>query len=223
MKRSSLAVTGLLMAALALGGCASKVTEPDQYSGFLSSYSQLQETKSATGQPVMRWMAPGLRLENYPYLVVQSIDFYPAPQPSEQIGSTALEQLRAYTVQQVRGALGKRFELHEPADLSSLPPTQTLILRSAITGVDTKAEGLKPYEVIPIALISAAATTASGARDRTTELFIEAELVDASTGKPVMQVVRKGYGKELENREEQVTLNTLKGVIDGIVRDIERF
>jgi hypothetical protein len=223
MKRSSLAVTGLLTAALALGGCASKVTEPDQYSGFLSSYSQLQETKSPTGQPVMRWMAPGFKLENYPHLVVQSIDFYPKPQPSEQIGDTALQQLRAYTVQQVRGALGKRFQLHEPAELSSLPPEQTLILRSAITGVDTKAEGLKPYEVIPLALIAAAASTASGARDRTTELFIEAELVDASTGRPVMQVVRKGYGKELENKEEKITLNTLKGVIDGIVRDIEKF
>ncbi|MCY1419693.1 hypothetical protein D9M71_352860 [compost metagenome] len=89
--------------------------------------------------------------------------------------------------------------------------------------MDTKAEGLKPYEVIPIALVTAAATTASGARDRTTELFVEAELLDAATGQPVLQVVRKGYGKELENKEEQVTLNTLKGVIDGIVRDIEKF
>lgn len=220
MKRSRIAVTGLLFSALLLGGCASQVTKPEQYSGFLSSYSQLQEATSPTGQPVMRWMAPGVKLENYRNVIVDSIGFYPAPSPSEQIGAPALADLQAYASQQIKAAFGRRFQVLEPG---AQPGPQTLTLRAAITGVDTRAEGLKPYEVIPIALVAAAATTASGARDRTTELFVEAELLDSSTGKPVLQVVRKGYGKELENTEEQVTLNTLKGVIDGIVRDIEKF
>lgn len=220
MKRSSIAVTGLLFSALLLGGCASKVTQPDQYSGFLKDYSRLQEATSPTGQPVMRWMAPGVKLGNYQHVIVQPIGFYPAPSPSEQINAPALADLKAYTSDQIKAAFGKRFQVHEPG---AQPGPNTLILRAAITGVDTRAEGLKPYEVIPLALVAAAASTASGARDRTTELFVEAELLDASTGKPVLQVVRKGYGKELENKEEKVTLNTLKGVIDGLVRDIEKF
>ena len=220
MKRSSIAVTGLLFSALLLGGCASKVTEPEQYSGFLADYSRLQPATSPTGQPVLRWMAPGLNLDSYKHVVVQSIGFHPAPSPSEQIGAPALAQLQAYTSEQIKAAFGRRFQVHEAG---AQPGPQTLILRAAITGVDTKAEGLKPYEVIPIALVVAATTSASGARDRTTELFVEAELIDASTGQPVLQVVRKGYGKELENKEEQVTLATLKGVIDGIVRDIDKF
>ncbi len=220
MKRSSIAVTGLLFSALLLGGCASKVTEPEQYSGFLADYSRLQPATSPTGQPVLRWMAPGLNLDSYKHVVVQSIGFHPAPSPSEQIGAPALAQLQAYTSEQIKAAFGRRFQVHEAG---AQPGPQTLILRAAITGVDTKAEGLKPYEVIPIALVVAATTSASGARDRTTELFVEAELIDASTGQPVLQVVRKGYGKELENKEEQVTLDTLKGVIDGIVRDIDKF
>ncbi|WPP46663.1 DUF3313 domain-containing protein [Pseudomonas sp. AN-1] len=225
MKRSTIVLTGLVLSALLLGGCASQVTKPEQYSGFLSDYSRLQPATSATGQPVMRWMAPGVRLDNYRHVIVQSIGFYPAPTPSEQIGAKALADLQAYAAQQVKTAFGRRFQVHDPASTpqGSLPRGQTLVLRAAITGVDTKAEGLKPYEVIPIALVTAAATTAAGARDRTTELFVEAELIDASTGQPVLQVVRKGYGKELENKEEQVTLSTLKGVIDGIVRDIEKF
>ncbi|SFP85240.1 Protein of unknown function [Geopseudomonas sagittaria] len=225
MKRSRIAVTGLLFSALLLGGCASQVTKPEQYSGFLKDYSRLQPATSATGQPVMRWMAPGVKLDNYRHVMVQSIGFYPAPTPSEQIGAPALADLQTYTSEQIKAAFGRRFQVHEPSTTpkGSLPGPQTLVLRAAITGVDTKAEGLKPYEVIPIALVTAAATTAAGARDRTTELFVEAELIDASTGQPVLQVVRKGYGKELENKEEQVTLNTLKVVIDGIVRDIEKF
>lgn len=220
MKRSSIAVTGLLFSALLLGGCASKVTEPEQYSGFLADYSRLQPATSPTGQPVLRWMAPGVNLDSYKHVVVQSIGFHPTPSPSEQIGAPALAQLQTYTSEQVKAAFGRRFQVHEAG---AQPGPQTLILRAAITGVDTKAEGLKPYEVIPIALVTAAVTSASGARDRTTELFVEAELLDASTGQPVLQVVRKGHGKELENREEQVTLDTLKGVIDGIVRDIDKF
>lgn len=225
MKRSSIAVTGLLLSALLLGGCVSQVTKPEQYSGFLDDYSRLQPATSPTGQPVMRWMAPGIRLSNYRHVMVQSIGFYPAPKPSEQIGAPALADLQAYTSRQVKAAFGRRFQVHEPSTTpkGSLPGRQTLVLRAAITGVDTRAEGLKPYEVIPIALVAAAASSASGARDRTTELFVEAELIDASTGQPVLQVVRKGYGKVLENNEEQVTLDTLKGVIDGIVRDIDKF
>lgn len=221
MKGSHIAVTGLLFSALLLGGCASDgMTQPEQYSGFLSDYSRLEPAKSATGQPVMRWIRPGVTLDDYRYLQVRSIGFYPAPKPTEQISSPALAELEAYSRQQIRAAFGRRFELLEPG---AQPRSDTLILRAAITGVDTKAEGLKPYEVIPIALVVAATTSASGSRDRTTELFIEAELLDAATGQTVFQVVRKGYGQELENREEQVTLATLKSVIDSIVHDIDRF
>ncbi|MBD7977175.1 DUF3313 domain-containing protein [Serpens gallinarum] len=221
MKRSHIAITGLLFSALVLGGCASKdITQPEQYSGFLSDYSQLQPATSPTGQPVMRWMEPGVKLDNYRYMQVRSIDFYPEPSPTEQISSSTLTELETYARQQIKTAMSRRFQLLEPG---AQPRPNTLILRAAITGVDAEAEGLKPYEVIPIAFVVAATTTATGARDRTTELFIEAELLDASTGKPVMQIVRKGFGEELENREEQVTMATLKGVIDGIVRDIDRF
>lgn len=220
MKYFSIAITGLLFSALLLAGCASKVTEPEQYSGFLADYSQLQPATSATGQPVLRWVAPGVKLDSYKHVIVQQIGFYPTPSPTEQIGAPALNQLQIYTNEQIKAAFGRRFQVHEEG---TKPGPQTLILRAAITGVDTKAEGLKPYEVIPIALVVAATTSATGARDRTTELFIEAELLDASTGKPVLRVVRKGYGQELENKEQQVTLATLKGVIDGIVRDIEKF
>jgi predicted small secreted protein len=221
MKRSRTALSGLLLTALLLGGCASKdVTQPEQYSGFLSDYSQLQPAVSATGQPVMRWIAPGVKVDNYKYIQVRSIGFYPAPNATEQISNKTLDDLQVYASQQIVAAFGRRFQL---LDSNEPPRPQTLILRAAITGVDAQAEGLKPYEVIPIALVVAATTTAAGSRDQQTELFAEAEMLDGTTGKPVIRVVRKGFGQALENREEQVTLATLKSVIDTMVRDIEKF
>lgn len=221
MKISRIVSRGFLFFVLALVGCASEgTTQPEQYSGFLSDYSRLRPATSATGQPVMRWIAPGLNLDDYTYLQARSISFYPVPQPTEQISHETLDELQTYARHQIRSALSRRFQLLDP---DSQPRPKTLILRSAITGVTTSAEGFKPYEVIPIALIVAATTSATGARDRQTELFIEAELIDAATGKTVLEVVRKGYGQKLENSEEQVTLETLKEVVDAIVQDIDRF
>ena len=38
-----LMISTLCVASIAMAGCASKVTQPDEYSGFLSDYSQLKE------------------------------------------------------------------------------------------------------------------------------------------------------------------------------------
>lgn len=225
MKPSMPVLAALLLAALLVGSCTSKVTRPEEYSGFLSDYSRLQPATSATGQPVLRWVAPDFKADDYKQVLVKSIRFYPAPEPNEQIDAKALEELQRYLSEQVRAAFSRRFKVDRlsAAQRAAVPASQTLILRAAITGVSAETQRLKPYEVIPIALVTAAATTAAGKRDLTTELFVEAELLDATTEKPVLQVVRKGFGQALENREQQITLETYKEMIDVMVRDIEQF
>ncbi|MCZ8870900.1 DUF3313 family protein [Escherichia albertii] len=59
MQISSIAKAAALCGLLALSGCASKITQPDKYSGFLNNYSNLKEATSATGKPVLRWVEPG--------------------------------------------------------------------------------------------------------------------------------------------------------------------
>lgn len=53
------------MASLTTTGCANKLSEPDEYSGFLKDYSRLTESQSASGVPVMRWIDPKLDLSRY--------------------------------------------------------------------------------------------------------------------------------------------------------------
>ena len=48
MRTTSIAKVAALCGLLALSGCASKITQPDKYSGFLNNYSDLKETTSAT-------------------------------------------------------------------------------------------------------------------------------------------------------------------------------
>ncbi|MBU0900758.1 MAG: DUF3313 domain-containing protein, partial [Gammaproteobacteria bacterium] len=186
-----------LSASVLLAGCASNTPTPSQYSGFLSDYSQLQPTQSPSGATVMRWVAPDFQLANYSSVLVEKPLFYPAPTPSAQVSQQTLNEIASYLQQAIRLELAPRMRIVEQAD------RDTLVLRSAITAVNLSPEGLKVYEVIPIALVAAAASTAAGTRDLNTEIYVELEAIDGSNSKPMARVVRKGHGLQLENNSTQ--------------------
>lgn len=51
-------ITLLCAALLTMAACSSNRVDPKDYSGFLKDYSRLEETKSPSGDPVMRWIDP---------------------------------------------------------------------------------------------------------------------------------------------------------------------
>lgn len=206
-----------LMAGLLLAGCASQTTQPSQYSGFLADYSQLQPATSASGAPVMRWVSPDYKAGNYRSVYIEKPVFYPTPQPSDQVSQAVLDEIADYLHQAMRR------ELQGSMTVVSQPDMDSLVLRSAITAVDVSTEGLKVYEVIPIALVVAAASTAAGTRDRTSEIYVEVEAIEARTSKPLVRVVRKGHGQDLENSSTQLTLKALKPALDVWAADARAF
>ncbi|AGI26910.1 hypothetical protein H681_25215 [Pseudomonas sp. ATCC 13867] len=217
MTRLSVVPTLLLAGALALGGCSSQKPDASQYSGFLDDYSQLKPATSPSGQPVLRWVDPNLKLNNYSSVLVERPVYYPQPKPSETIDQTTLNAIPDYLKQQIEQQLSSRYRIVQQAD------RDTLVLKTAITGVNVSTEGLHAYEVIPIALVVAATTTAIGTRDQDTEVYVEMEALDGATSKPVAKVVRKGAGETLENASTHLTLNDLKPVLDGWARDAANF
>ena len=56
-----------LLAALSilLTACASKTIPPEEYSGFLSDYSQLTQKQLPSGQAVLSWVSPDLDISHY--------------------------------------------------------------------------------------------------------------------------------------------------------------
>ncbi|MDX5372281.1 MAG: DUF3313 domain-containing protein [Pseudomonadaceae bacterium] len=215
--KSTLMLSLGLAAGLLLAGCASKTTQPSQYSGFLGDYSQLQPATSASGAPVLRWVSADYKASNYGSVYIEKPVFYPAPTPSAQVSQATLDQVANYLHQSMRRELQSRMTVVDQ------PNADSLVLRSAITAVNVSTEGLKPYEVIPIALVLAAANTAAGTRDKNTEIYVELEALDARTSQPMVRVVRKGHGLELENDSEQLSLNTLKPALDVWARDARAF
>lgn len=207
----------VLSASVLLAGCASNTPTPSQYSGFLSDYSQLQPTQSPSGATVMRWVAPDFQLANYSSVLVEKPLFYPAPTPSAQVSQQTLNDIASYLQQAIRLELAPHMRIVEQAD------RDTLVLRSAITAVNLSPEGLKVYEVIPIALVAAAASTAAGTRDLNTEIYVELEAIDGSNSKPMARVVRKGHGLQLENNSTQLRLDDITPALDTWAKDARDF
>ncbi|WP_318365335.1 DUF3313 domain-containing protein [Enterobacter sp.] len=217
MRTNTLCKVAVLTGLLALAGCAPKVTPPEQYSGFLKDYATLQQTTSATGKPVMRWVDPNYNLDNYDSIVFQPITYYPAPKPTDQVSQQTLDKLLNYVNTRLQTVAAQRKPL-VPA-----PGIHSLIFRGAITGVDTSKEGLQFYEVLPVALVIAGTQVATGHRTMDTHLYFEGELIDAATNQPVLKVVRLGEGKDLSNENTPLTVDTLKQVVDDMVTDAAMF
>lgn len=165
----------------------------------------------------MRWVDPNFNPQNYDSIVYNTVEYYPAPKASTQIGQNVLDQIQAYTNQKIKPALASRKPIVEKAGPHSL------IFRGAITGVSSEEEGLQFYEVIPVALVVAGTQMATGHRTMNTHLFFEGELIDATTKKPVIKVVRMEEGKSLPNKNSPLALENLKNVIDGLATDITMF
>lgn len=210
----ALMLSTLCIASLGVVGCSSTVTKPEDYSGFLKDYSQLKQEKSPSGADVMRWVDPKLDVNKYTAVYVEPTQFYPQPQPTAKIPQSTLSGITGYYDQALKRELAKNLPL------ANGPGPGVVVVRAAITAVSSKTEGLHAYEVIPIALVAAAVSTASGIRDQETDLATEAVFIDGGNNKVIAQVVRKGTGKPLENDSQVMTANDVKGVMDGWAQDL---
>ncbi|HGY2299322.1 TPA: DUF3313 domain-containing protein [Pseudomonas putida] len=207
-------ITLLCAALLAVGACSSNRVDPKDYSGFLKDYSRLQEAKSPSGAPVMRWIDPKVNINQYSQVFIEPSQFYPKPQPTPVISAQTLGEITRYFNEALRREIGGVMPL------ANGPGPGVIVVRPAITAVSTSNEGLKPYEVIPIALIAAGVNTAAGGRDQDVDVAVEAAFLDGANQKVLAQVVRKGAGQELENDTQKLTLNDVKPVLDGWAKDM---
>lgn len=207
----------LLLGALLSSGCTTAKPDESKYSGWMKDYSQLREAKSPSGDTVMRWLSPSFEKGQYQAIMIDRVGYYPAVKPSAQVPSSALAVIPTYLEEQVRKQVGVSLPL------VTEPGPGVLRLRAAITSVQTPTESLHVYEVIPIALVFAGVSTVAGTRDRNTEVYLEAQLIDSASNAVVGKSVRKGLGKPLENKKDQLTLDDVKPVLDGWAKDAGLF
>lgn len=213
MQFKSLAVP-LCILSLTLSGCASKYVDPEQYSGFLKDYSVLKEEKSPSGGAVMRWIEPSVDVRQFTSVYVEPSQLYPKPQPTAKIPQSTLNGITQYYDQTLKNAFSSALPL------ASGPGPGVLVVRPAITAASAKTKGLRPYEVIPIALVAAGISAATGIRDQDTTLATEAAFLDGRNNTVVAQVVRMGAGADLDNSAQVLKANDFKAVLDEWAKDM---
>jgi hypothetical protein len=220
MNPSRKLLVGAALAALMLGGCTSKVTEREQYSGFLPNYNNLQEVETPSGGTAMRWVSPSWNPNAYDTVVFNKLELYPAPKPDERVNQQTLSEIQNYMSSKAKATLGQKYRVVPTTATAGSKP---LIMRAAITGVSAETEGMKWYEVVPVAAVVGSVTAVSGHRDQDTTLFLEAEFIDAKTNQTVAKVVRKVFGSTLENSSEKITAKDFKVAIDKLGTDFQAF
>lgn len=212
--RSHCLMTLLCTAGLSMSGCSSKKIEPETQSGFLRDYSVLKEQQTESGQTALSWFSPALARGRYKQIYLAPSQFYPAPTPTERIPQSTLTSVTGYYDEALR------FELGKIVQLAAKPGPDTLTVRPAITRVATSTQGLRFYEWLPITLVAAGISTATGIRDQDSEITTEISLEDGTTGDVVAEVVRSGTGVALDNDKQVMTADNVKAVLDGWASDL---
>jgi len=188
-------------------GCASNYVTEDQYSGYLSNYSKLEKVDTASGGVTLRWISEKISSQNYHSVLVDKTVLYPEPQATEQVTDTLLRQFSWTVSKMLGGAAADSFKL------VTEPGEGVLRIKPAITGVVHSMEGMKPIEILPVAMVLGLGKAALGTRDRDVSVFLEVEVTDSQTGELLATVVRKGEGDQLENDTEKLTIVHLEEMI----------
>lgn len=214
--RSFRSLSLLFAATLSLSACSSKKVDPEMYTGFLHDYGALTEQKAPSGQTVSSWVSPALTSGRYTQVYLVPSRFYPLAEPTERIPQSTLSSVTTYY------DTALRHELAKVVPVVSKPGPNTLIVKPAITRVAASTQGLRYYEWLPVTLVAAGVSTATGIRDQDSEIATEVSFLDGATGAVVAEVVRKGTGVPLDDDKQVMTADNVKAVLDGWASDLRK-
>lgn len=200
-KSVTLVSMGALLASFALASAGTALAED---SGYLGDYAALTEVKDAAGDSVMRYVNPKLKPGTYTAVMIDPTQYYPAPQPSEQVSSRTLTDISNYVDKGLRDALGAKVVV------AAQPGPGVLRIRPAITAVAPKAVGLKPYQLIPVAFV----VSSVKGRGKEASIQVEVEVVDSVTGERMGASVRKGVGAKLASDKAALALTDVQPLLD---------
>jgi hypothetical protein len=198
----------VLFSLVLFSGCVEttkKVVAPEfEYSGFLSSYDQLDEVFETEQFAVKRWASESFKRGDYGFYDFVSTQYYPDARPTAQISDDTLTAILIYLDQSLRQGT---FEVSHAKEGSKL-----MKIRAAITAVGKVNHQFESYDLVPHALDS------MGRRDqaKSAAIAFEMEAVDPQTGEVLVQMVVTGITPMVkDSSSEQYTAAMFKPTIDA--------
>ncbi|WP_087135591.1 DUF3313 domain-containing protein [Caballeronia arationis] len=146
------------------------------------------------------------------FILLDPLVFYPEPRPSEQVSAETLKQILAYSNDSLKRSFSQRFRVVDRAGPG------VLRIRAAFTSVAARGQGLKPYQVVPMAFVATMALRTATGKPERAFIVVEVEGTDSTTGELLGQRVRVGIAERLARvaSRQVITLDTLKPLLDEL-------
>ena len=208
-------LVAMFAAVASFAAVADDKMEQSGYLGDASIYAKLEKVELGDDEKgtAKRWIGPNLNASNFESVLVDEVTLYPEPEPGPQVSAETLGQISDYLTQRLREKVAAKVKTTDTAGPGVLK------IEAAVTGVAVKTEGMKAYEVVPVAAIFGAAKAATGTRDRNVKVFIEVRMSDSQSGELVGAVVRQLVGKDLKGKKDQLELEDVKGSLEKMTDD----
>jgi len=173
-------------------------------SGFLGDYSALSEAQDTAGDKVMRYVNPKFTSAEYQAVIIDPVQYYPAPKPTDQVTTSTLTEISNYVNKGLNEKLGSK------VTLALEPALGVARMRTAITAVAANSAGLKPRDLVPIGFLISSVK----GRGKEVVIQIEVEMVDSVTGELLGASVRKGVGAKLASKDAKLSLKDVQPLLD---------
>ena len=201
MNKTSLSVLICLMMII-LSACSA--SQPTAVNPSLSSSSSASGSAASTPQYEevsgnhTRWIGDKLVAGNYKHLLIDSVVMDPAPKGLTSGQQALLDELfTTFNKILLNGLSAKVSVVNAPGDgVARLQPT--------FTNISSTMQGMKAYEVVPLAALLGGIKAATGTRDKEVELWLEAELVDSQTNEILARIIRKGSADQADRKQAEV-------------------
>lgn len=206
-----------------LSGCGA--TSRPKESGFLSEYSLLAQEKAPGGGARLVYANPRFTPAHYSAVWLEPVEYFPTPQPSEDVTLGTLLEIRDAINGELRRKIGEKVRL------ADRPGPGVARIRIAVTAVGASTRALETYQYIPIALVMTGAKAAmDGGLPRDATVAIESRVTDTLTDELLYASVRGGTGERVANATQGqggVRLSALQPLIDewtsGAANEIQKY
>ena len=193
-----------------LGGPAMLYAAADVDSGFLPDYTRL---KTDPDYPSSRsWVNPEVKLGDYNAIIIDPVTVHLSPSLIKDGARPDAELLNQVT-DYFHDALTREFK-SKKWNVVNKAGDNVARYRAAITGINA-VDGLSsnPLHYMPAVFLVRAA---SGKTSTKAHIYMESSYSDSVTGQTLGEIIQAATGESVSG--DQITLDTLKGVVDKWAR-----
>ncbi|MBV1961432.1 MAG: DUF3313 domain-containing protein [Immundisolibacteraceae bacterium] len=190
-----------LFLAITLTGCAAQ-----QRGSTVTNTAASSTTKTISDSTLLeqaskdhsRWVSDALKSGKYKHIMIDAVAMKPMPKNLTADQQGQLKELFAVFDKILRAEMSQRISVVSTsgADVARLQPT--------ITSVTSSTQGMKAYEVIPIAAILGGIKAATGTRAKEIEISLLANVIDSQTSEVLATVVRRGTADQADRMQASV-------------------